>query len=222
MFARSNVWARRVPRLSPPYTLHIVYSHESAFMPAFLLTAPAVEPLTLAEAKEFLRLEHVDDDGLLASLIVGARGHVEAATRRALITQVWRHVADAWPDSGCIEVWPAPLRAVDAARVYRSDGATLAIDPDAFIADLARAPAVLAFTARALPAPERTKAGIEIDLRVGYGDAATDVPEPLRQAMRLLIAHWYENRGLVARSESVAALPETIRALIAPYRVLGL
>ena len=33
---------------------------------------------------------------------------------------------------------------------------------------------------------------------VGYGDAAGDVPEPLRQAIRLLVAHWYENRGLVA------------------------
>ncbi len=191
-------------------------------MPSILLTAPAAEPLTLAEAKEFLRIEHADDDGLIASLITGARGHVEAATRRALITQVWRHIADAWPESGCLEVLPAPLRAVLAARVYRSDGATLALDADAFVADLARAPAVLAFTARALPAPGRIKAGIEIDLRVGYGDAATDVPEPLRQAMRLLIAHWYENRSVVARNESIAVLPETIRALIAPYRVLCL
>lgn len=191
-------------------------------MPSILLTAPAVEPLTLAETKEFLRIEHADDDGLVASLITGARGHVEAATRRALITQLWRYIADVWPDSGCIEVMPAPLRAVLAVRVYRSDGATLAVDPDAFVADLARAPAVLAFATRALPAPERPKAGIEIDLRVGYGDAASDVPEPLRQAMRLLIAHWYENRGVVARNEGIAALPENVRALIAPYRVLRL
>jgi len=48
------------------------------------------------------------------------------------------------------------------------------------------------------------------------------VPEPLRQAIRLLVAHWYENRGLVAIGREIAVLPETVAALIAPYRVLAL
>ena len=55
-----------------------------------------------------------------------------------------------------------------------------------------------AFAPWALPAPGRPAPGIELDVMVGYGDAAVDVPEPLRQAIRLLIAHWYENRGLVS------------------------
>jgi uncharacterized phiE125 gp8 family phage protein len=42
----------------------------------------------------------------------------------------------------------------------------------------------------------------------------------LRQAIRLLAAHWYENRSLVA--DAAAALPETVAALIAPYRMLSL
>ncbi len=70
--------------------------------------------------------------------------------------------------------------------------------------------------------PERPIAGIEIDVTVGYGDAGTDVPEPLRQAIRLLVAHWYENRGLIAVGHEVAILPQTVAALIAPYRVLAL
>ena len=44
--------------------------------------------------------------------------------------------------------------------------------------------------------PARLAAGIELDVTVGYGDAAVDVPEALRQAICLLTAHWYENRGL--------------------------
>jgi len=48
------------------------------------------------------------------------------------------------------------------------------------------------------------------------------VPEPLRQAIRLLVAHWYENRGLIASGGEVAALPQSAAALIAPYRVLAL
>ena len=45
---------------------------------------------------------------------------------------------------------------------------------------------------------------------------------PLRQAIRLLVAHWYENRGLIAVGHAVAVLPATVAALIAPYRVLSL
>ena len=59
-------------------------------------------------------------------------------------------------------------------------------------------------------------------MTVGYGDAAIDVPEPLRQAIRLLVAHWYENRGLIVPAASIAVLPATVAALIAPYRMLSL
>jgi uncharacterized phiE125 gp8 family phage protein len=64
--------------------------------------------------------------------------------------------------------------------------------------------------------------GIELDIETGYGDAPEDAPEPLRQAIRVLVAHWYENRGLIAAGQGVAALPETAGALIKPYRVLSL
>jgi uncharacterized phiE125 gp8 family phage protein len=86
-------------------------------MPSILLIAPAVEPISLAEAKAFLRVEHDDDDDVIAALIAGARLYVEGQTRRALITQSWRLVRDAWPQCGRIEVRPAPLQALDAARI---------------------------------------------------------------------------------------------------------
>jgi uncharacterized phiE125 gp8 family phage protein len=57
---------------------------------------------------------------------------------------------------------------------------------------------------------------------VGYGDDATDVPEPFKQAIRLLVAHWYENRRIIAASGEVASLPASVSSLIAPFRVLSL
>jgi uncharacterized phiE125 gp8 family phage protein len=189
-------------------------------MSSILLTGPSIEPLSLDEAKAFLRLDHDDDDDVVAALIAGARVHVEAQTRRAFITQSWRLVRDRWPGDGCIEVRPAPLHALSAARIYRSDGSTQSIDPAAFVADKAKS--ALAFAAGALPPPGRIAAGIELDVSVGYGDAATDVPQPLRQAIRVLVAHWYENRGLIAAGTGVAVLPETAASLIAPYRVMSL
>jgi uncharacterized phiE125 gp8 family phage protein len=191
-------------------------------MSSILLSGPALEPVTLDEAKAYLRVEHDDDDDIIAALIAGARVHVQAQTRRALITQSWRLIRDAWPDSGRVAVVPVPLRELLAARIYRLDGSTQAIDPAAFVADTAAAPAVLSFASGALPVPGRVIAGIELDVETGYGDAPADVPEDMRQAIRILVAHWYENRGLIAIGQTVAVLPQAAAALIAPYRVLSL
>lgn len=185
-------------------------------MPSILLSGPAAEPVTLSDAKHFLRVEHDDDDDLIAALIAGSRIHIEAQTRRAMITQTWRLTRDAWPESGRLAVLPVPLVTLVAARIYKADGSTVAVDVTAFAIDKAAAPARLAFTRGALAAPERPVGGIELDITAGYGDAE-DVPEPLRQAVRLLVAHLYENRGSAAPD---LALPASVTALIAPYRVL--
>jgi uncharacterized phiE125 gp8 family phage protein len=188
-------------------------------MSSILLTAPSVEPVTLDEAKAFLRVEINDDDETIAALVAGARIHIEAQTRRALITQGWRLSADAWPDEGRLFVRPAPLQSLDAARVYDAGNVAHDVDTQAFVVD--RANSTLIFAPWALAAPGRLAAGIELDVTVGYGDAAIDVPEALRQAIRLLAAHWYENRGLAAVG-TVTVLPSTVGALIAPYRVMSL
>ena len=106
-------------------------------MASLLLTPPALEPLTLDEAKAYLRVDTAADDDLIAALIAGARIHVEAQTRRALITQSWRLVLDAWPEDGRIPVRPAPLQALAAARVYDLDNIAHAVDTQVFVADLA-------------------------------------------------------------------------------------
>jgi len=192
-------------------------------MSAILLTPPALEPVSLADAKHFLRVAHDDDDEVIAALIAAARVHVEAQTRRALIEQNWRLVRDAWPVSRRVPILPVPVIAVTAIRVFASDGAPQLLDLDDVIIDKTSAPAVLAF-AQGAPqaAPERASAGIEIEITAGYGETAGDVPEPLRQAIRMLVAHWYENRRLIAASGEVASIPASVTSLVAPFRVLSL
>jgi uncharacterized phiE125 gp8 family phage protein len=187
-----------------------------------LLTPPSAEPVALAEMKAFLRVEHDDDDDVIAALISGARTYIEARTRRALITQGWRLTRDVWPASGALPLLPAPVAALLAVRVYRVEGGADLIDAGLFALDKAAAPAVLTFVRGALPAPGRPRGGIEFDITAGYGEEAGDVPAPLRQAIRLLTAHWYENRALVAASGEVASVPAAVAALLAPYRVVSL
>ena len=191
-------------------------------MSAILLTPPALEPVSLADAKHFLRVAHDDDDDVIAALIAAARVHVEAQTRRALIEQTWRLVRDVWPAAGRLPILPVPLIEVTAVRVFDADGPPHLLDVEDFDIDSVSAPAVLGFERGAARAPGKLTAGIEVDIVVGYGDAPEDVPAPLRQAIRMLVAHWYENRGVIAASGEVAAMPAAVSSLIAPFRVLSL
>lgn len=186
-------------------------------MSAILLTPPVREPLTLIEAKAFLRVEHDDDDAVIAALIAAARVHVEAMTRRALLAQSWRFVLDAWPKGGRVTPRIGPLRSLLAARVFDADGEAHEIDGESFVVDAAAN--VIAAPCFALPAPGRAQAGIALDVLCGYGADAEDVPADLRQALRMLLAHWYDNRAATADGASV---PAGVGALLAPYRMLAL
>ncbi len=188
-------------------------------MAAILLEPPASEPLSLAEAKTYLRVDHDADDALIASMIAAARIQVESRSCRALMTQGWRIVLDRWPSSGVVAAPVSPLRAVLAARVRDAAGDAQTLDPEIFILNTASAPGLISFDAGRVIHPVREIAGIEIDIEAGYGDAA-DVPAPLLQAIRLLLARAYEYRG--GGGEQGTALPEGIAELIAPYRVVSL
>jgi uncharacterized phiE125 gp8 family phage protein len=190
-------------------------------MPSILLLPPAVEPLTLDEAKAWLRVETGDEDEGIAALIAAARLSVESQTRRALVTQSWRLTRDRWPESGRIPVRPAPLQTVTAVRVYDASNVAQALDLQAFVADTAAS--AINFVPWSVTQPERALGGIELDVVCGYGDDALAVPEALRQAIRILVAHWYDNRGFVAPGAmATASLPATVAALIAPYRMVSL
>jgi uncharacterized phiE125 gp8 family phage protein len=186
-------------------------------MPATFISPPANEPISLAEAKNFLRVEHDADDTLIAALIAAARSAVELATRRVLIAQTWRVPLHCWPASGRIVSPVNPLRTLVAARVRVEDETFSALDPTAFTLDTASVPGVIAFDRAGVKEPARALAGIELDVEAGYG-AAADVPAPLIQAIRLLLAQSYEQRDQVRPD----ALPETVAALVAPFRVISL
>lgn len=181
-----------------------------------LLTAPpAVEPVALDEAKAWLRLQGGDDDDLVRSLLVSARLLVEAQTRRLLVTQGWRLTFDAWPATRRLHLPLTPFQGLGAIAVASADGTMQALSPALYELD----PAPLAprlCLAPLLPAPGRELAGISIDVTAGYGSAPADVPAPLRQAILMLAARWFENRGDAPTDTEI--MPAAIDALILPFR----
>lgn len=184
---------------------------------AELLTGPAAEPLTRAEAKAFLRIDHEADDVLVDALIAAARRTVEAATGRALLEQTWRFTRDAWPLSGVIAAPVAPVRAILSAVVTLQDGSTLAVPDGALSLKADRAPALIHVDGARVPRPG--PGGIALTIRAGYGATAADVPADLVEAVRLVLAHFYEFRD---GSGEAQALPATVAALLSPYRLVRL
>lgn len=181
-----------------------------------LLTPPAIEPVTLDETRDYLRLDSEDEDELLEGLIRAARHLVEAASGQMLIHQTWRLSLNAWPVMGRLRLPLEPLEAILAARVLDAEGSAQEIDLAALAIDAgARPPAILAIAA--LPQPGRRVNGIEIDVRVGHGATQAAVPPQLRLAVLKLVAHWFENRG-DATGDRVAAMPGEVTALTAPWR----
>lgn len=184
---------------------------------AVLLSPPAIEPVSLADAKGWLRLSTSDEDDLVTGLIVAARHAVEHATRRRLITQSWTLVLDRWPVFGPLWLPLAPMRGITGFRLFDDIDTPTSLDPAMLrVVGLPERPRLL--LGQGLPKPGRREAGIEIDVTAGYGPAPTDVPAPLRQAIRMLTARWYENRAAAATQSDMRTVPVDVAALIAPYR----
>lgn len=170
-------------------------------MASELVTGPAAEPVTLDEAKAHLRVDGDDEDDYITSLIVAARQAAEAYTRRALITQTWRHTGDRF--SGTVTLPHQPVQSVASVEI---DGE--ALSSDAYEADTptGRVKALAAYAAEDI-------GGVAITYEAGYGDTASDVPQAIRQAILLMVGHLHENR------ES-QEMPGMAKALLAPYRVM--
>jgi uncharacterized phiE125 gp8 family phage protein len=188
-------------------------------MPAILVTPPAGEPVTLAEAKAHLRITHNDEDALLGALVTAARRVTEARTGLRLMAQAWSVFRDGWPVEGAIEIPLAPVLSLDELAVFGEDDQKAVIDPSHYTVDFASRPARLVPRGgRQWPRPGRRLNGIGIRLTAGFGTSAQSVPQPLRQAILMLVAHYYAQRG----EEAPPGLPQSVGALLDPFREVRL
>jgi uncharacterized phiE125 gp8 family phage protein len=192
-------------------------------MTLILTSGPASEPVSLAEAKAHLRVDTDAEDVLIASLIVTSRLHIEAALGLAMLTQSWILLLDRWPDLAEVRLPLRPVQNIASVRVYDASGSPVTLSANAYRLDGAGVPArLIRQRGHAWPVPGIDGNGIEITFTAGFGDAPVDVPEPLRHAVLLLVAHWYENREPVELGSPTTPIPADVSALLAPYRTLRL
>jgi uncharacterized phiE125 gp8 family phage protein len=190
-------------------------------MALVLVTAPAAEPVTLAEAKAHLRITGTDEDVLISSLMITSRLTVESAVSVGLITQTWRLVMDQWP-KGAVEIPLSPLQAVTAIRVKDRNGIGQVVPSTSYLVDITSLPPRLVWNGVVPQNPGVPAVGIEIDLTIGFGATGAVVPAPLRHAILMLIAHWYEHRDPEEIGTGTARIPDAVTDLIQPFRKIRL
>lgn len=173
-------------------------------MPLLIVTPPAAEPLTRAEAKLQTRVTHAHEDDLFDALIVTAREWVEQRTWRQLITATFQLRMDRFPTGREILLPRSRLVSVSSIQ-YRSGGSWATLATDRYEVDSTSEPGRLRLDDAGWPAIDDALGAVRIQFVAGYGSAA-DVPGPLKMAMRLLISALYDHRSELPESTENAVL----------------
>lgn len=187
------------------------------------ITASTVDAVLLGDARQWLKLENSDEDGLIMPLIGAARRLVEAQSKQVLLASGWRLTLDCFPfatrspddlEEGLIRLPFGPVSAVTAIGYRDSAGVAQVMAPADYLVDLSRTPSRIAPAyGKAWPATRAQIAAVTVDFTAGYASAAA-VPEDLKLAMKLLVAHWFENREAVVVGTINGALQIAFDALI--------
>lgn len=181
-----------------------------------VITAPAVEPVSLTEAKIHLRVDHNADDDYIATLITAAREHAEKISWRAFINRTLELSLTAWPCDNCIRLPFPPLVSVTSITYlsYANVPATMSTADYIVVADVEPGLITLAY-AKTWPSEQlRSVLPIRIRYVAGYGATAVSVPARYKQAILLMVGHWYENREAVNIGNTVNTLPMAVDALL--------
>ncbi|MEM1019629.1 MAG: hypothetical protein ACFBZ9_06120 [Sphingomonadales bacterium] len=174
-----------------------------------VIAAPTAEPISLAEAVAYLKLEHGEEDAFVAALIRSAREACELFTGLALITRDMR--AKAVHQGTRFYLQGAPIQKLLA--VSASLGAdTHELDVAELTVETAAGRSYIEISS------PQTGSTVSVDYRVGLGSDWNAVPETLRQGMLRLIAHQYDNRS----ETGLSALPGAVTALWQPFRQVRL
>lgn len=187
-----------------------------------LVTAPTAEPITTSEAKLHLRVDHAVDDSLIETLCQAAQAMVETATHRLFGSQTWDDKRDSTPCDGVWWLPYPPVSSVTSITYVDLAGATQTWSSSEYTVDAPAGPQC--GHARIVPAhgyswPQVRDVPNAITVRFVCG--YTSAPAALVQAMKLLIEHWYANRGAVVVGTITSDIGLAFNSLTWAYKAVA-
>ena len=190
-------------------------------MKRVLQTAPTVEPISVTEAKEHMRIsyDYEDDDNYIDSLIRVVRESTEQFLKRKLITQTWKIYLNHWPYGDSIILPYGKVQSVTHVKYTNTAGTQSTWSTDYYNVDTYSDPGRIVleygyFWPVVTLLPQNP---IEIQFVTGYGDV-TAIPTPIIQAMLIKIADLYEQRESFIVGMSIEKM-HNVNPLLTPYKV---
>jgi len=166
-----------------------------------VVTPPATEPVTLAEMKLHSRIDGNDDDALINTLITAARMQIEQMASHRMVTQTLALSIDDLPDSGILYL-EGPVQSVSSIQYYDLDGDLQTWGNELYQVDITANPG------RVMPAYDEDWPdylddynSIVVTYVAGCGNA-NEVPAILKQAIKLLVGYWYNQREAVSETQN--------------------
>lgn len=186
-----------------------------------LITAPAVEPVLLADVKAQLGIPTADTahDDVITRRITEAREWAEIYTNRAFITQTVELALDAFPAAE-IDLPRGPVTGItsvkyldDSQMEQTLDAATYTLD------DYGPQPWLLPAYGQDWPTTLDAANAVKIRYVCGYGGTGASVPGPIKEAILLTVGHWMNFQPGVESGVSITRIPYAVECLLSPYRL---
>ena len=187
-----------------------------------LITAPAVTPVTLAEAKAHLVVDHSDDDTLIQAYINAATGYCDGPhgfLGRALVDQTWELVLDEFPVNE-IRIPLPPLISVVHVKYDDAAGVEQTVSSSTYTVDNVSEPGwILPASSGMWPSTFDGINAVRVRFRAGYIDATVSpvlmaVPPDIRAAILLYVGTLYNGRETEVVGSSVAPMPWSAEQLL--------
>lgn len=205
-----------------------------------LISKPSIEPVSMDDLRQYLRLDTKADDSRLSALIAPARQFFEESTGRALISQTWLAAVSEIPREGDEQWWDGvregaiseigrvqqrvielprgPLIEVTEVKYYDDKNNSTTDDLNKYYQNTIDDPGQLVLNnGEVWPTFTRPINGLEITYKAGYGDDVDDIPFAIKQCLLQLCAHWYENRQVV-KSKAMNNIPLSVQNIIQRYK----
>jgi len=192
-------------------------------LPRKVIDGPAKEPLSLAEAKRFLRITSNAEDDVVAALVAAARKRVERGTELALLTQTVEVKVDGFWGTCALELPMPPLQSVESVTYVDLNGAEQTLDPATYQVSTHRRPGRIWLAyGKSWPATRNQPEAVTITFKAGFGDEPADLLSKapnLVHAVRILAAHYDRHREAVLAGVAPVLVPEGVEVLMAGERI---
>tara|TARA_R100001244_G_C5139964_1_gene127658 strand:+ start:311 stop:880 length:570 start_codon:yes stop_codon:yes gene_type:complete len=179
-------------------------------------TPNTTQIVSTADLKEHLRITYSDDDSYIASLEIAAKSTVEKFCNIFLLDTNLNQYGFTISDL-CI-LFKSPILSTFTPVLYVNQSASWVAQSGVEFITKAKPPRMFVNNATIGTPDSNVTQKYKVNYKVGY-DSVADIPQPLIQAIKIMVADMYENRQSVIVGKLVSEIPKTAEYLMQNYKI---